>query len=76
MLYEINIYLSKYLFLFVRDSTVWINKPQNLEKDRYFHQIAMLMQDSTTFHLTEADLKLCKEGGNMAIIMMLQQLSG
>lgn len=56
------------------DNSVWIDHPQDLVKDRYFQQMAVLMQESTTFHLSAADMKLCEEGRNTAITVMLKEL--
>uniref|UniRef100_A0A1B6KQP2 Alpha-1,3-mannosyl-glycoprotein 2-beta-N-acetylglucosaminyltransferase n=1 Tax=Graphocephala atropunctata TaxID=36148 RepID=A0A1B6KQP2_9HEMI len=58
------------------DVSAWIERPQELTKDRYFQQLVNLIQESTTFHLSDSDLHLCQEGTNAAVMRMLQEFSG
>ncbi|KAG8311004.1 hypothetical protein J6590_051533 [Homalodisca vitripennis] len=58
------------------DVSAWIERPQELTKDRYFQQLVNLIQESTTFHLSDPDLHLCQEGTNAAVMRMLQEFSG
>ncbi|XP_014285919.1 protein O-linked-mannose beta-1,2-N-acetylglucosaminyltransferase 1 [Halyomorpha halys] len=52
----------------------YIERPQDLTEDRYFLVMAGLVQSSITFHLTDEDLKLCENGSNIAIKIMLTEL--
>ncbi|XP_054257829.1 protein O-linked-mannose beta-1,2-N-acetylglucosaminyltransferase 1-like [Macrosteles quadrilineatus] len=58
------------------DDSAWIEKPQELVKERYFQQLVNLIQESTTFHLSDSDLHLCREGTNAAALQMLHEFSG
>lgn len=54
--------------------TAYLERPQDLTEDRYFLHMAGLVQSSITFHLTDDDLKLCEDGSNIAIKIMLTEL--
>ncbi|XP_014248464.1 protein O-linked-mannose beta-1,2-N-acetylglucosaminyltransferase 1-like [Cimex lectularius] len=53
---------------------VWIERPQDLLQDRYFQVIANLIHGSITIHLTNDDLQLCANKGNIAMKIMLTEL--
>ncbi|KAK9509119.1 hypothetical protein O3M35_006505 [Rhynocoris fuscipes] len=57
-----------------KDADAWIDRPHELTKGRYFQKLAGLVQSSITVHLTNDDLVLCQNGGNIAMKVMLNQL--
>ncbi|CAB0013462.1 unnamed protein product, partial [Nesidiocoris tenuis] len=52
----------------------YIDRPQDLTEDRYFHSIASMIESSITIHLMNEDLRLCEEHANIAMKVMLAEL--